>query len=246
MDSLRFAAACEAVVGRERERAGIGTLSEKTLHATLKRYLEPHTENHEVQIGSYVADIVGENGVIEIQTGSFTPLRPKLECLLDYTDVTVVYPMAAVKHIMWIDPDTGEVTDTRRSPKKMRPCDAFYELIRIKYTLDNPRMHLKLMMLELTEIRLAGRDSKNRGRGSKRIDRIPMRLIEETDIRTPHDYDFFIPDGLPEKFGIKDFAKCAGVSYDAAQRAVNVLCYLERISTCGKQGRIKQFTVPEF
>lgn len=242
LDSLRFADACAAVIGKERERCGIGTLSEKTLHAVLKRYLEPHTENHEVKIGSYVADIVGENGIIEIQTGSFTPLRPKLECLLDYADVTVVYPMAAVKRIAWADPETGEITASRISPKKMKPCDAFFELIRIKYTLDNPHMKLKLMMLELTELRFAGKDPRNRARGSQRIDRIPSKLIDEIDLSSPQDYDYFIPKGLPGVFGIKDFAAHAGVSYDAAQRALNVLCYLERVAPCGKLGRIKQFT----
>lgn len=118
MDSLRFQKACEEVIGVKRERSGIGTLSEKTLHAVLKKYLEPHAENHEVPLGNYVADIIGENGVIEIQTGSFTPLRPKLEVLLDCTDVTVAYPIAEVKYMRWIDPETGEVSPPHKSPKK--------------------------------------------------------------------------------------------------------------------------------
>jgi hypothetical protein len=227
----------------QREKAGIGTLSEKTLHAALKLYLEPHSENREVKIGGYVADIVGENGIIEIQTGSFTPLRPKLARLLECTDVTVVYPMAAVKYISWVDPETGEITETRKSPKKMKPCDAFYELIRIKNLLSNPRLHLKLIMLEINELRYMGKNPKNRRRGSERIDRLPTRLIDEIDINSVGDYDFFIPEGLGGSFSIKEFAKCAGVSYEAAQRTISALCSLDRIHLCGKEGRTNKYCI---
>jgi hypothetical protein len=243
LDRERFEQACAEVFGQARERKGIGTLSEKTLHAVLKRYLEPHSDNREVKIGNYVADIVGENGIIEIQTKNFTQLRPKLEVLLDYTDVTVVYPMAAVKYLSWVDPDTGEVTAPRKSPRSMRLCDCFYELIRIKYTLDNPHMHLKLIMLEVTDYRWLNGWSKDKKKGSVRHDRIPERLIDEIDICKPADYDIFIPDGLAERFTIKDFAKAAKVGYDAAQRALSVLCYLERVTLCGKEGRNNIYTV---
>lgn len=244
MDSLRFQEACEEVIGVKRERSGIGTLSEKTLHAVLKKYLEPHAENHEVPLGNYVADIIGENGVIEIQTGSFTPLRPKLEVLLDCTDVTVAYPIAEVKYMRWIDPETGEVSPPHKSPKKGRPYDAFYELIKIKYTLDNPHMHFKILMLELTETRWQnGRRSKDRKRGSQRCDRIPQRLTGEIDLLCPADYDMFIPQGLPEKFCIKDFEAKAGICYDLAQIAVNILTYLGRLEPQGKSGRMKLFSI---
>ncbi len=244
MDKERFSKACKEAIERDTEGGGIGTLSEKTLHAAIKRYLEPHKENHEVKIGRFVADAVGEKGIYEIQTGSFTPLRPKLECLLDFTDVTVVYPLAAVKYLVWIDPQTGE-TQTRKSPKRCKPIDAFYELIKIKYTLDNPHFHLKLMMLEIYEQRLAdgyGRDGK---KGSHRIERMPTELLDEIDISTPQEFDMFIPDGLNEKFTITEFSKAARVKYELAQRVISVLCYLERLSECGKRDREKLFTKNE-
>lgn len=242
MDSLRFEEACSSVVGAQRQRGGIGMLNEKTLHAALKKYLEPHEENHEVPIGRYVADIVGENGIIEIQTGSFTPLREKLEFLLDFADVTVVYPMAAVKYISWIDPDTGELTDERRSPKKQKPIDAFYELIKIKYTLDNPRFHLKLIMLEIHEQRLLDGWSRDKKRGSHRSDRIPARLIDEIDIHSPADFDMFIPAGLNDEFTITEFARAAKVPYGLAQCTIKALCYLERLTPAGKRGRENLYT----
>ena len=238
-----FEAACRAAAVREYS-GGIGTLAEKTLHAVLKRYIEPDEQFHEVPVGSFVADVFRNERIYEIQTGSFTPLRPKLELLLDYTDVTVVYPMAAVKYLSWIDPDTGETTKPRRSPKRVKPVEAVYELIKIKYTLDNPRFHLRLIMLEIQEQRLRdGRRSRDGKRGSHRSDRVPARLIEEIAFDKPEDFDKFIPEGLSSQFTIKEFARAAGVCYGCAQRAVSILLYLERLTECEKRGREKQFSV---
>ncbi len=72
-----------------RERAGIGTLGEKSVHAVLKAAYEPHPENHEIPIGGYIADIVGEGGVIEIQTRALWRLKEKLAAFLQFCPVTV-------------------------------------------------------------------------------------------------------------------------------------------------------------
>ena len=250
VDSARFEAAYSAAVkalNGERGQQGIGTLSEKTLHAVLKRYIEPDTSLHEVNVGRFVADICRDDGVYEIQTGSFTPLRPKLEAMLDFTDVTVVYPMAAVKYLTWIDPETGEAEKPHLSPKKMKPIDSCYELIRIKYALDNPRFHLKLLMLEIQELRLRdGRRSRDGKRGSHRADRLPARLIDEIDLHTPRDFDIFLPETLPDEFTIKQLAKAAGTAYGCAQCAVSILTYLERAEFVGKNGRTHIYRKAKF
>ena len=151
MDKLKFHEACDKIINAERERNGIGTLGEKTLHAVLKNYFEPHGDNQEIKIGGYVADIVGENGVIEIQTRQFNKLLKKLEAFLEFSDVTVVYPMAEIKYLRWLDIDTGELSQRRKSPRKAKIYDVFPELYKIKYTLDNPRFHLCLCMLEVED-----------------------------------------------------------------------------------------------
>ena len=50
----------------------------------LKAAYEPHTENHELSVGGYVADIVGQNGIIEIQTRELWRLKEKLRLFLTY------------------------------------------------------------------------------------------------------------------------------------------------------------------
>ena len=71
IDTKRFLQARKEALGRVGGAGGIGTLSEKALHAALKSYYEPDFESREVKVGSFVADIVGENGIIEIQTRGF-------------------------------------------------------------------------------------------------------------------------------------------------------------------------------
>ena len=99
MDRERFLAAVEKCSGKQRDIKGIGTLGERSVHATLKAYFEPQADNTEIKIGSFVADIAGENGIIEIQTRALYRLRKKLDCFLEYTHVTVVYPVIAKKYI---------------------------------------------------------------------------------------------------------------------------------------------------
>ena len=45
------------IVGSQRIRQGIGTLSEKTVHAVMKNYYAPDTDMHEIPIENFVADI---------------------------------------------------------------------------------------------------------------------------------------------------------------------------------------------
>lgn len=97
MNKQKFKEACQSIIHIEREQNGIGTLGEKTLHAVLKQYYEPDKTNHERKVGSFVADIVTDSGIIEIQTRAFDKLRKKLAEFLEIAAVTVVYPIPKTK-----------------------------------------------------------------------------------------------------------------------------------------------------
>ena len=88
-----FTAAKNKVVGVIREKSGIGTLGEKTVHAILKNMYEPDDNYQEVAIEGYVADICNNDGIIEIQTRQLNKLRDKLSVFLQDYHVTVVYPL---------------------------------------------------------------------------------------------------------------------------------------------------------
>lgn len=237
MDAGKFKAACEKINNNQRQRNGIGTLGEKTLHAVLKSYFEPHDDNQEIKLGNYIADIAGENGVIEIQTQNFSALRKKLETFLEFCNVTVVFPIAQVKYLSWLDMGTGEKSRKRKSPKKGSIYDVLKELYKIKYTLDNPNMNLCLVMLEMEEIRYLNGWSKDKKKGSVRCDRIPTDLYDEIYLSSPRDYSIFLPENLPDEFTSSDFSVCAHIRQRTAQTALNILNYLQVISKTGKKGR---------
>ena len=84
MDETSFAAACRAVEAVGRADQGVGTLGEKTLHAVIKRMIEPDMSRHEVKLGSFVADVLNDRGVFEVQTRNLHKLGPQRVALLPY------------------------------------------------------------------------------------------------------------------------------------------------------------------
>jgi len=223
---------------------GIGTLGEKTLHAELKHLFEPDTSAHEIRVGPYVADIVGEDGITEIQTGNFYPLRKKLEAFLEVSQVTVVYPLAHFKWLLWVEPESGDVTSRRKSPRTGNYPDAMWELYKIMPLLTHPNLRLSLLLVDLEEYRLRDGWDAEKKRGSHRYERIPLALAGRLDLRAPADWrspealTAFFPEGLPSPFTSKDYAKAARLSLSSAQTALRLLAHMGAAERKGKRGNL--------
>ena len=209
MDQKRFEEAKRKIIGVDRQRLGIGTLSEKTVHAIFKDYYEPDEDHQEIPIENYVADIYKDGEIIEIQTRAFNKMRRKLDAFLPLYPVTIVYPIPHIKWLSWINEETGETSPKRKSPKTGNPYMAFIELYKIRPYLSNPNLHLKLALLDMEEYRLLNGWSRDKKKGSERYDRIPVKFAEEVCIDRREDYMQFVPYDLPEQFTAKDFAKHA-------------------------------------
>jgi hypothetical protein len=224
----------------------IGTLSEKNLHAVLKQYFEPRIENQEVKIGRYIADIVSENKIIEIQTKAFNLLRNKLDAFLaleEITDVTVVYPIAKTKWLCWIDKDTGEITKKRKSPKIGKIHDSFFELYKIKQQLTNPKLNFCFVLLDITEYRYLNGWNTDKKRGSSRCEGIPNDIEDIAYIRSINDYIQFLPESLPVRFTTKDYAKHTKLSLKSSQTALNVLNYVGAVKRVGKLSNMHLYEI---
>ena len=154
IDKTLFDHTKNKIVGSQRIRQGIGTLSEKTVHAVMKNYYAPDTDMHEIPIENFVADIFTGQEIIEIQTRAFYKMRRKLDAFLPLYPVTIVYPIPHIKWLSWIDEKTGETSPKRKSPKTGNPYMAFIELYKIRPYLSNPNLHLKLALLDMEEYRL--------------------------------------------------------------------------------------------
>lgn len=236
-DQELFKTACDKIVQKEREKNGIGTLQEKTLHAVLKNFYEPDLAHQEVKVEKFVADILREGEIIEIQTRNFNNMRNKLDTFLELYPVTIVYPIIHTKWLYWINEETGEVSAKRKSPKRGSFYDAFYELYKIKKYLRNPNLHICLTLLDAEEYRLLNGWSKDKKKGSTRYDRIPTILVDELFIGNAEDYICLLPDEVPEKFTVKDYAVHTHIPVRYAQLAINIFKYVGVIEQVGKKGR---------
>lgn len=236
-DPERFLNVRNAVLASERETNGIGTLGEKSLHLILKTYYEPITALHEQKIGRYVADILNEDGVTEIQTRSFSSMRAKLHAFLSVTDVTVIHPVVHNKWMNWVNPETGETTSLRKSPKTGTLYDAFWELGGIPELLSHPRLTVCLVLLDMEETRFLNGWSRDRKRGSSRADRIPRALLSETFLHTPADYAALLPNALPQRFTRSELAKAVGQPSERGYTLTRVFGAAGVIADDGKRGR---------
>lgn len=233
-DYEAFVNAKDKIIGKAHNNKGIGTLSEKTLHAVLKLYYEPDEDKHEVAMSGYYADIYNDKGIIEIQTRQLNKLRDKLSVFLQDYHVTVVYPLPFNKWLSWVNPDNGEVQGRRKSPRHFTEYDAFYELYKIKSYLKNPNLSINLVLMDMEEYKLLNGWSYDKKRGSTRYDRVPVGIRRIVKFDRIEDYMQLVPADLKEDFTVKDFSMAAGVSVEASRYTLNILNYLEIVKRTGR------------
>lgn len=245
MKQEQFEAAKRKIIGADRQRLGIGTLSEKTVHAILKNYIEPDEDRQEIPVEGYVADIYRNNEIIEIQTRQFNKLRNKLDAFLPLCPVTIVYPIPREKWLIWIDENSGELSKRRKSPVRGSAYTVFPELYKIKSFLKNQNIRFRLILLDMEEYRILNGWSQDKKKGSTRYDRIPTALAEEIEINCLRDYMQFVPYELEEAFTTAEFAKAAHIKKRLAQIVLNILFYVGMVERVGKKGNSYLYQVME-
>ena len=230
----RFENALEKAKSNPAFDGGIGTLSEKTLHSVLKYYLEPCDDFHEVALCGFVADIMRDGCITEVQTRGFDRLREKLRAFLPEHPVTVVLPIAKTRWYTVIDEESGEVSKKRKSPRYGSIYDAFRELYKIKMLLDSENLYFHFVLLDITEIRRKVKKSRRNRKGYELVERIPNKIEEEIFIDGKEDFGKLIPCGLPTRFTSRDFAKAIKRTRAEAQTALNVLRAVGAVTVTGK------------
>lgn len=243
IDKVLFAEACEKMIGAAKGQNGIGTLSEKTIHSVLKYYYAPNSVYHEIKIGSYVADICVDGEIFEVQTRNFNAMRGKLQYFLQEHDVTIIHPIAHTKWLSWLDMETGELSSKRKSPKTGSFYQIVPELYRIKMFINNPNLHLIIALIDVEETRYLNGWSKNKKRGSSRMDGIPVDIFDELRIDDMSDYLKFIPKNINKDFTSKDLACAAGISQHLAGTLLNVLLETKVVERVGKIGNMYVYNI---
>lgn len=227
----------------DKESRVIGRLSEGSLHAYLKKYIEPDESYHEQKILDFWADVARDGEIFEIQTRQFGNLRRKLEAFLPEHRVTVIYPIAETKYLSWIDPDTGETTEPRLSPKKGKPHEILAELYYVRDQLMHPNLTFRIIMLELTEYKSLCGWSADRKRGSWRVDRVPGAVTREINLSRREDFAALLPKDLPEIFTAAELAKAYRLKGRRASYTLATLASLGIIEKVGERGRAFLYSV---
>lgn len=216
--------------------SGIGTQNEKTLHAFLKNYVEPDQAYQEVPVGPYIADILNSEGITEVQTANFGQLRDKLDAFLPHYPVQIVFPIPHEKWIIWIDPKTGERLARNRSPRKGTFYHAFKELYRIRRFLGDENLSIRLMLIDMDEYRLLDGWSRDKKRGSHRLDRIPLGIFDEMVLSSAQDYKKLIPSDLPQPFTNAQFARSVRFYKSGFSHVTQILAEQGVLVRAGKSG----------
>jgi len=221
----------------------IGGLCESSLHLILKYYIEENSDFHEVGCGRYQLDVCKDDMVYEIQTRNFSSFRNKLTSILSEKMVCVVFPVTQKKRIVWTNPDTGEVSGFRKSPKKETPLTMLSELIYLLPLLSNEKLSFTVITLACDDYKLLCGWSKDKKKGSVRYNRIPTELIA---VQNFSGAEAFLAEYLPtyqrgELLTSAVLSDNTQLTKNEARIALKLLCALGFAAENGKNGRFIQY-----
>lgn len=211
-------------------------MTEQTLHEQLKEIYANETGKIESSHGEYRVDVVRDGLLIEIQTRSFSSIRDKLRDLVKENRVRLVHPIALNKWIIRLSKDEKQLS-RRKSPKRGKVEDIFYELVYLPKLLTDPNFELEVALVDMEELWIDnGKGSWRRRRWSIH-DKKMLNLSTKHLFRSPEDFKQLLPEKLPEFFTSTQLAKEAGLSKRLAQKMLYCLTKMKVVKRDGKKGR---------
>ncbi|QQO11370.1 hypothetical protein JFL75_10505 [Breznakiella homolactica] len=190
----------------------------------------------EQALEGYVCDGIRENGeLIEIQTGSFGPLKHKAPVLAAAAPLRIVHPIVAARYIELFD-EAGSLLRRRKSPRKGTPWDLFNALIYAPLLPRTANLCIELAVVETAERRIQDGKGSWRRKGASIEDKILLAVRETIPLSGAGDYIRFIPFKKNEPFTVQTLAEKAGITAGLARKTLYVLFRLELVKRTGKQG----------
>ena len=217
-------------------------MNEHSLHSEIKNWYSLPGDRFEVKIDDFIVDIVRHALLIEIQTRNFSAIKMKLTRLLENHEVRLVYPIPQLKWIFHVA-KSGEMIRRRKSPRKGRLVDLFYELVNTPSLVKEENFSLEVLMIEEEELRCNDGKGSWRRRGISIKDRRLTNVYSRTLFKNEKDFQRFLPHDLINPLTNREFAKLSGVSINLARRITYCLRKMGTITPTGRKGKELIFKV---
>jgi hypothetical protein len=215
---------------------GIGTESESGLHRALKFRYAGEGGQTEIPLKGYVCDGLTEAGeYIEVQTGSFKPLRDKVKKLTKAGPVRIVHPIIVTKYLELFDKG-GTLLSRRKSPRKGTPWDLFKALVYAPDLPEIPGLVIELALVEVSEQRVRDGRGSWRRRGVSITGRELLVHHGSIPLTCPGDYRRFAPFQGDETFTVRSLKEKAGIPLILAGKTLYVLTRLSITTRIEKNG----------
>lgn len=214
----------------------IGSLNEKALHAALKVWYAQPGDEIEVRVDGYVIDIVRQDLLIEIQTGSFASLKRKLANLVTGHRVRLVYPIAQEKWIVKLADDERSRLSRRKSPKRGTFFDLFGQLVSFPALVKDPHFALEVLIVQEEELRRHVPGRAWRRKGWVTHERRLLEVLDRRIFSKPEDLAALLPQDLPDEFTTLDLAGALGLKRRLAQQTAYCLREMGAIAQVGRRG----------
>jgi len=225
--------------------SGIGLLNEKPLHASLKEWYAQPRDQFEVAVNGFVIDIVRDDLLLEIQTGSFASIKSKLINLVCSHRVRLIYPVANEKWIVKLARDDIYEVTRRKSPKRGRVEDLFWEMVSFPQLMTNPNFSLEVLLIREEEVRRFDGKRSWRRRGWVIQERRLLEVVDQKLFEKPMDWRELLPEKLGESFTTRDLADTIDIRIQLSQKMAYCLRKARVIELAGKRGRSNLFRISD-
>jgi hypothetical protein len=195
----------------------------------------------EVPVDGFVIDLVRDDLLIEIQTGGFAPMKPKLTSLIERDHrVRVVHSIPIDNWIVKVD-DEGTILGRRRSPKHGKPTDIFTKLVSFPELLDHPNMEVDVLLTHEEERRKHMPGRAWRRQGWIVAERQLIEVVDSMLLAGVEDLADLLPGTVPETFTTADIAESLGTARRTAQQMAYCLLRAGVLRVVGKRGNTIQY-----
>jgi hypothetical protein len=219
----------------------IGILKESTLHADLKKWYSLPTDRQEVPVDGFVIDIVRENLLIEIQTGNFSSLIPKLQVLLNSYQLRLIYPIAIQKQIVMLDSNKETIIRRRLSTKRGRVEDLFWEMLYIARYVLSENFSFEILFIHEEEYRYPAHRRRNWRKYWTVLDRKLISVLGSQTFRCGNDYLELLTLDQP-CYSNNEIAEQLNLPIKLTRRMTYTLREMQVLEVVGKNGNTLLFS----